>query len=75
MAASGATPWAKEDMKDEHFLYQHKQMTKTHTVKKADLEELRRNAIDEELDPCYIIEYEGRRWFMVDQEMWDHLWD
>lgn len=68
---SGATPWAKEDLKDKIFLYQHKEMmegTKSHGVKRADLEELHRNAIDEDRDPCYVIEYEGTRWFMVNED-------
>lgn len=67
---SGATPWAKEDMKDEYFLYQHKEIftAKSHSVKIADLEELRHNAIDEGLDPCYVIEYDGKRWYMVSEK-------
>lgn len=66
--ASGATPWAKEDMKDEHFLYQHKQLeddTKGHRVTVKDLEALRHHAIDDGLEPCYIIEYQGKRWYMI----------
>lgn len=60
-------------MKDEHFLYQHKEMlsAKSHGVKKEDLETLRHNAIDEHLLPCYIIEYDGRRWFMIDENTWN----
>lgn len=56
---------------DDNYLYQHKQMlpgTKSHGVKKAELEELRRNAIDEEKKPAYIIEYDGRRWYLILEE-------
>lgn len=70
MPASGATPWAKEDMETDVFLIQHKQImtAASHSVKVADLEELRRNAIDKGKRPMYMIEYGQRRWIMCLEE-------
>lgn len=68
---SGATPWAKEDLKDGVFLYQHKELeegTKGHRVTVKDLEELRCNAVDDYREPCYVIEYPGAKWFMIDED-------
>lgn len=58
---SGNQPWWKEDLKGTNFLYQHKFIesgTKSHRVKREDLEQLRHNAIDEGVEPAYIIDFE-----------------
>lgn len=62
-------------MKDKCFLYQHKELltAKSHTVKKQDLEDLRQNAIDEGLEPVYIIEYQGKRWFMISEPLFEEV--
>lgn len=65
-------------MQDENFLYQHKQMmpgTKSHTVKREDLENLRHHAIDDDKQPCYIIEYDDRRWYMILEDVFNELTD
>lgn len=73
--ASGATPWAKEDMKSDHFLFQHKEVrkgTQSHSVKRKDFRELHRNAVDEGLEPAYVIDFEGEReWVCVPKEVFD----
>lgn len=71
MPGSGSTPWAKEDYETEYYLFQHKFVlpaTKSHSIKMSDLEELRRNAIDRDKKPCYVIEHNDRRWFLVSEE-------
>lgn len=77
MPASGATPWAKEDMKTDLFLIQHKeiQTAKSHNVKVAELEGLRRNAIDEGLRPLYMIDTPQRRWIMIEESLFDDMWE
>lgn len=72
--ASGALPWFKEDIRDDTFLYQHKEVlpdTKSHTIKMRDLDLLRQHAIDEEREPVYIIEHKGRRWMMVEENIFN----
>lgn len=57
-------------MRTEEYLIQHKDVTKTHTIKVTELEELRRNAIDEELSPMYVIDTPKRKWVMVTHDEW-----
>lgn len=72
--ASGATPWAKEDIITPKFLVQHKEVqpgTKSHTIKWDEIKQLRRNAIDADRLPVYVIDVldHKRRYFLVP----DHL--
>lgn len=77
---SGNTPWAKEDVVTEHFLIQHKEVqagTKSHSLKMAELQELRRNAIDAGKQPIYMIDVvdHDRSYFLVTEEMFQHIKD
>lgn len=77
VAASGATPWSKEDARDELFLYQHKwvgEAQKSHGVKFEDLEKLRHHAIDDGLIPTYVIEREnGRLYFLIEEQQFNEF--
>lgn len=77
VANSGATPWAKEDVKNDVFLFQHKDCThqKSHGIKFEAFEELRRNAIDEGLEAAYWIEGKHRSYFVISEELFNSLND
>lgn len=71
--ASGATPWAKEDIVTTEHLIQHKEISKTHTLKVMDLETLRHNSIDVGLRPLYVIDTPKRRWIMMESDEFHEL--
>lgn len=69
---SGATPWAKEDLKGLHFLSQHKHTKKnSHRIVKEDLQELERNAIDEGKEGAYIIDFDGEEYVTITKRLFD----
>lgn len=66
---SGATPWAKQDIKDDKFLYQHKDARdqKGHRINFEEMDELRRDAIDENRVGVYWIEGPQQNYFLMDE--------
>lgn len=75
---SGGTPWWKEDLINIKFLFQHKAVQKgtqrqSHTVKLVDLITLRRNAIDEDKEPAYVIHFEEQdeEWIAIPRNLFN----
>lgn len=68
VSGSGNTPWAKEDIKTDTYLVQHKWTEgKSISVTKKSLFELRDNAIDAEKEPLYILDYNGVRYYILQE--------
>lgn len=75
VARSGGTPWAKEDIRTESFLIQHKDVQEQsgHRVSFEELEAGRKNAIEEGKDYTYCIRTPTRRWFLIEERLFDEL--
>lgn len=74
--ASGATPWEKQDLKDDYFLYQHKETSlEGHRIELKELKQLRLDAIDEYRRPIYVIDYkkDNKRYFLIDEDTYNEL--
>jgi len=73
--ASGATPWAKEDLTTDLWLVQHKQMGgKSHTLHIDSLRQLRRHAIQVDKRPLYMLEHdEGDSFYIINKEQFNDL--
>ena len=69
VAGSGATPWAKQDVKTDQWLVQHKQTGKSsHAIKREDLEQLRKDALHEGKFPVYMVEFDdGGTYYVIGQ--------
>lgn len=77
VSGSGAPPFSKkEDLYNSSFLFQHKETTLgSHTITRYALQALRHHAIDEGLEPAYVIQWgepEGT-WVMVEKRIFDEL--
>src|SRR5678809_460030 len=74
VAGSGSTPWAKEDVRTDHWLIQHKHTDGASiAVKGRDLINLRNNAIDAGLNPVMMLEYGRTNYYVIDEEMFREL--
>lgn len=74
VSGSGATPWAKEDIVTDQFLVQHKSTSKaSHSIKKEDLENLRRNAIDVDKKPLYVVDFDKKRYYIIGEHLFDEF--
>lgn len=75
VAASGATPWSKEDIRTDDFLIQHKDASEQKGLR-INFEELERgrcHAIDDDKYYAYVILSPNRRWFLIQEDEFNRL--
>lgn len=74
VAGSGSTPWAKEDIRTDKWLIQHKHTDGASiSLTKIALENLARNAIDAEREPLMMLEYGRTNYYVIEEHLFHEL--